>query len=156
MDYPSTWLPRPTVSFSPKEAAATARTAMDSGRVRQRQRFTRVVTTIGVSWQLTDEQYAILKGFFEHSLNGGADWFNMELPLGDGFQTYAVRFVGGLSDDHYGALNWNVSATLELEQGGPLTAEVTAALLLVEDLTEFETAAAAFHELVHVTIPAEI
>lgn len=153
MTYPSTWLPAPTVTFGHRGQAASARTEMDTGRVRQRQRFSRVHTSISAEWELTDEQLAIFKGFYEHTTSGGTAFFDMELPLGDGLATYSVRFVGVPSFQHYGVLYWRATATLELESGGPLTSDVTGGLLLVEDLSAFESAASAFHTYVHETIP---
>jgi len=142
-----TWpteLPQPSIDFGNKVEPSVLRTPMDSGRFRQRQRFTRANRTIGVQWLLDDTEYALVEGVFQHTLHGGADWFTLPLYLGDGQADQTVRFVGGLSATYVAHMHWRVTATLEVESGAVWDAETTAAVLLVglDELTGFEQSVA--------------
>jgi len=129
--WPSTdILPRPATDLGGKIDPSTIRSKMDTGRVRQRQRFTTGNRTVNVSWELTDAQWKIFQGVYHFYLNDGADWFLMELPLGDGLKTYTVRFTdSGLSYKYVDVLNWKVSATLETETVCPVSKADLDALL---------------------------
>jgi len=141
-DYPL--FPRPAVNFAGEDDAPTIRTKMDSGRVRQRQRFTREFRPLRVSWKLTDEEFGTFQSIHKHLLNSGAGWFTMNLPLGDnGFKEYTVRFSGGGYSFKYDeVMYWDVSAKLETEdQAEPMDAETTEAFAAIGfDIAAFELA----------------
>lgn len=126
-----TILPRPNTNFNGKVESTVIRTKMDSGRIRQRARFSSGNQTMPVEWLFTDDEFALFKGIYKYKLSNGADFFEMELPLGDGFQTYLVRFSDdGFSEAYKPVNQWTVTATLETEDDiSPLSeAEVDAAL----------------------------
>lgn len=148
-----TWpteLPQPSVDFGNKVEPSVLRTQMDTGRFRQRQRFTRANRTIGIQWLLNDTEYALVEGLFQHTLHGGADWFTLPLNLGDGQANQTVRFVGGLSTSYVPHLHWRVTATLEVENGAVWDAETTDAVVLVgvSEFTRFELAVSELSETV--------
>jgi hypothetical protein len=109
-------LPSPTSDFGGEIDNTLQRTKMDSGYTLQRRRFTTGMQTLQVAWDLDEAQFAIFQGLLHHYLNDGADWFNMSLPLGNGFQTVVVRFVKGQYKHRYVPVNRRkVTATLETE-----------------------------------------
>lgn len=115
-------LPNPTVDFGDAISTSMVRTKMDSAYVRQRRRTTVGMRSITVGWDLTSAQKAAFEGIIRHFLNGGADWFNMSLDLGSGFQTYVVRFVSGQFRSSYVPVDhWKVTAKLETENISVLT-----------------------------------
>lgn len=120
-----TILPPPTISgFSGDIAQSTIRTNMDSGRPRQRMRFTSGWRSISVSWEFSDEEFRIFQAIHKFKLNGGNDFFDMELALGDDIDTYTVRFVGGRYKYKYQAhMYWVVSAELENSNTSVMTEE---------------------------------
>ena len=129
-DWSTTDLPNPTLSLSSKVTSAIARTQMETGRTRQRMRFTSQFRVVSASWELNDDEYALFQGVIRWKLSNGADWFTMSLPFGDGFKTYTVRFTdSGQQGDYKPNMNWMVKANLEIESGSPLTEAETNAVL---------------------------
>lgn len=101
------------------------RTGMESGRWRQRRRFTSGWRSISASWLFNDSEFEIFKAIVTYKLADGADFFQISLPLGDdSFQNYVVRFVEGKYDFRYqDFMHWRVSARLEMENTQPLITE---------------------------------
>ncbi len=125
-----TKIPPPDISFNNDIENPVIRTKMDSGKVRQRARFTSAVRLFTANWTLTDAQYALFQGILKYKLSNGADWFEMQLMFGNGFDTYEVRFIDGKIKSAYKVhLHWRVSAAMETENTSPLSeAETDAAL----------------------------
>lgn len=126
----TTKLPYPLADFGGDQEAQVARTQMDSGLFRQRERFTEGMQSLKLNWELTDDQWALFQGIKKYKLANGADWFEMSLPLGGGgYATQVVRFVGQVSFQYVPVNYWKISATLETYTISPLSeAEVDAAL----------------------------
>jgi hypothetical protein len=83
-----------------------------------------------VRWTFTDDEWTLFQGVVYHKLAQGASFFDIELPLGDGFRTFAVRFVAGSIQESYkDVMHWDVSAQLELADSSPLTEGEVDALL---------------------------
>lgn len=160
----STWptiLPNPSQSYSYDADFNTLRSKMDSGRIRQRSRFSKTFLTVKVRWQFNDFQLAVFQSWFTNTINGGTDWFDTcPLILGDSVQNYTARFVGGkYSTTHEPVLNWVVSASLEVEDPDFLGPEYLEFLLAEmatgETFADVESVVDRFHELVHTTLPTE-
>ncbi len=125
-DFTATDLPAPTIDLSSKVTSSIARTKMETGRTRQRARFTSQFREVSAAWELDDDEYALYQGIVHWKLSNGADWFTMSLPFGDGFKTYTVRFTdAGITGAYKVNMNWQVRAQLEIEDGSPLTEEET-------------------------------
>lgn len=148
--YPSTLLPNPQVNFRGAIQQNVIRTKMDSGRYRARRRFTRELREYRVSWQFSDDQYGVFQSWLLHKLNGGADWFNISLPLsGQGFQTVLARISEGqYTASHENVLYWVVSAALEVEETDVLSEGTFDALLVAGDIDDLEAAVAHVEEFV--------
>ncbi|MOA14730.1 hypothetical protein D3C78_1348510 [compost metagenome] len=91
------------------------RTQLQSGRVRQRRRFTSVPTMASVSWLCTDVQAQLFEAWWEDVLLSGSEWFDCPLKTPLGRQLYSARFT-----DIYqgpvlvGVSHWRFTAELEL------------------------------------------
>lgn len=147
--WPAT-LPKPNRDFSTKVGTSAIRTQMDSGRFRQRPRFTRALRTIPVVWTLTDDDYYFFQGIYQHTLNQGCDWFTISLPLGDGFKDYTARFLAGSGYEaqHDQVMYWKVRATLETEDESAMDGETADALVAIGgDVDAFEIAVAELTEI---------
>ena len=100
---------------STQHATPFTRTTMDSGRARQRRKFSSVPSTQQFSWIFTVGQCLAFEAWFRDALQDGAQWFNMtsRTPLG---QTALVcRFQDMYSGpDLVGRDRWRVSAALEI------------------------------------------
>lgn len=120
-DWATTNLPSPSTDLNATTNTSVVRTAMDSGHVRQRQRFTGGLRPFKASWELNDAQWALFQGVFVYKLHQGADFFIMNLPFGDGFKDYLVRFTGDLSGGYKDVMEWRVSINMETENISPLT-----------------------------------
>jgi hypothetical protein len=93
-----------------------ARTDIKNGYPRQRNRFKNQISQYEVSWLFTDEEFYTFENFHRVNLTNGNQWFEIDLPATQGFQTVLARFVGGeYKAANKGVLNWTVSASLEVE-----------------------------------------
>lgn len=115
--YPKDILPLPSVNFNVDCQYSNVRTQMDSGRVRQRPRFSRELELAQCTFELTRYEYAAWVAFWDVKINRGNDWFNMDLPTPDGeaLTTSKIRFVSDYRAQHVGNGNFNVSATIEFD-----------------------------------------
>jgi hypothetical protein len=101
-------------------AAATARTDMESGPARQRQRFTQTPTGVPVMAEFTLDELATFQAWFFYTLHQGADWFDCRLLAGIGVVTTSARFKIDNNGKPYAAKPqgngqvWQVRAELEV------------------------------------------
>ncbi len=116
LDYPDglPWPIRDGYDF--KSVSPFMRTNLDSGRARQRRKFTSVPTMCNVTWIFNgDTQVAAFEAWFRDALLDGEEWFNSPLktPIGDG--QYVCRFTDMYNGPTLvGLCAWRVSAVLEL------------------------------------------
>lgn len=117
VDYP-TELPIPLQDgYSIQHVSPLMRTDLDSGRARQRRRFTSVPSNVSVNWFMTEGEAIVFEGFFKHTLLDGALWFNCPLRTPMGCKLYECRFVDiydgpNLDNTYY----WRFSATIEIKE----------------------------------------
>lgn len=91
------------------------RTQMESGRARQRRKFSSVPSVQQFSWLMTQAQCMAFEAWFRDSLEDGAAWFNMRSRTPLGKDTDLVcRFVDMYAGpDIAGRDLWRISAPLE-------------------------------------------
>lgn len=154
--WPTSVLPNPTTDFSQDNQASVTRTTMQSGRVRQRRWSTSDRRDMPVNWQLNDDDFELFQSFHKYKLNGGNDWFTIQLPVGGGFKTCTVRFKEcAFKASYRTSMNWDVSATLEI-QDIPILAEADYDILVgVGGIDVVENSSNELHELVNNTLPQE-
>lgn len=115
--YPST-LPKPiTRGFQLQAGDMTIRTDMEVGAARVRRRTAARNDRLTVSLLFNDTQMAAFRAWFEDpaEADGGASWFTVTIPTGDGGGTAVeARFVGPYQATAGGALVWQVSAQWEV------------------------------------------
>ncbi|WP_288659542.1 MULTISPECIES: hypothetical protein [Pseudomonas] len=93
------------------------RSEMQSGRARQRRRFTSVPTMASVSWIMNDVQGQLFEAWFRDALEDGALWFEMPLKTPEGERSYTARFTDIYSGPTLtGKSNWKFTAQLELRE----------------------------------------
>lgn len=115
MNWP-TELPNPTSSYSLKIQNSAQRTKMESGRIRQRRKFTQGRFSISVEWELTDEEFLLFQSFVYHALNGGTDWFYANFYSGGGQGQHKVRIQkGDYTSTYLDYMHWKVKANLDVE-----------------------------------------
>jgi hypothetical protein len=91
------------------------RSELQSGRSRQRRRYTSVPTMSSVSWLFSDTQSQVFEGWFEHVLMSGTLWFECPLKTPLGLETYQARFTSIYSGSTLvGVSHWRFTANLEL------------------------------------------
>lgn len=101
--------------FSP--VSPLLRSDMQSGRARQRRRFTSVPTMASVSWIMTDAQAQLFEAWFRDVLEDGAQWFEMPLKTPEGERSYTARFTDIYSGPTLtGRSSWRFQAQLELRE----------------------------------------
>lgn len=110
-------LPAPEVGIELAQREQTLRTDMEVGNARQRRITRQRVDTLGVSWKFTDAQMDTFRAWFDDAAqaNGGAAWFTITLPMGNGgTESVSARFVGAWKATVLPGLNWQVTAQLEV------------------------------------------
>jgi hypothetical protein len=99
--------------------ARSVQTLMDSGRVRNRRRFSEARETMGASWNFTEDQYEAFDEFFRDGLENGSLSFLMVTQTMAALAGYIVRtswelaFVGNYTLDRSDNL-FSVIAVLEV------------------------------------------
>ena len=91
------------------------RSELQSGRSRQRRRYTSVPTTSTVSWLLDDAESQLFEGWFEYVLMSGTLWFECPLKTPMGLEDYRARFTDIYTGPTLvGDSFWRFTAKLEL------------------------------------------
>lgn len=94
MQYPAE-LPAPIQQgYAIQTVDPLKRTTLDSGRARQRRRFTSVPSMVSVQWIMTTGQAQLFEAWFKLTINDGASWFDMPLKTALGCDTEQVRLTG--------------------------------------------------------------
>jgi hypothetical protein len=97
--------------------AQTVRTDMEAGAARSRRRTSARLDTIPCGVVLNDTEMAAFRLFVDGTISGGASWFDISLPVGDGgLSAVEARMVGEFKAQlAEGSRDvWNVSMTLEV------------------------------------------
>lgn len=117
----STWpttLPPPSVSgYGLQPVDPTVRTDMEFGATRARRRSHARADRVTVSWLFTDSEMQTFRQWFDDDAGaaGGAAWFNIDLPTGNGgITTVEARFAQVFEGELKKGLHWIVRATLEV------------------------------------------
>lgn len=107
--------PSPTINYSLGVNTNVERTQMDSGYIRQRQRWSDFMYSASFEVELTDLYFQYFNGFVVDILNGGNDWFLMDIMTGNGMVEHTVRFQEGkFKPSLVGADTWKVSAAIDI------------------------------------------
>lgn len=103
--------------YGVKHVSPLMRTDMESGRSRQRRKFTSVPSMVSVVWIFRNDAHAAaFEAWVRDALLDGAEWFNMPLKTPVGLQEYVCRFTDDLYDgpDLTGISGWEITARLEM------------------------------------------
>jgi hypothetical protein len=107
-------LPLPSSRLGGTTVAPVLSTPMESGRVRQRRRFSGIRRVWSVTWDFSLLEYEAFLAFFNHEIDAGTTYFNLTLPIDSELTPQAVRFQGGSFSDQYAIFDrMTVSASLE-------------------------------------------
>jgi hypothetical protein len=134
--FPLELFPRPSSSLPVERRHPTIRTEFEDGHARQRRRYESAYDFYRVNWNLTDLQMAYLRSWITNVVNGGEDWFQIELPFGDSFYLQTARIVDGtLQASHRQRTNfyWNASVILEVQDAPNDYSSDSLAVLISED-----------------------
>jgi len=145
MDWPHSILPLPSINFSGQNQSSVIRTAMDSGRFRQRRRFTKELNTLSIEWLFDGKEWLFFRSFFESNLEGGSIWFNITLNLGDrtpvgqsSDQNFRMRFISGYSYNYVPVNHWRVRGSIEIDNFRNYNSDIISLLISENgDLSQF-------------------
>lgn len=102
-------------SYSLKTVSPLMRTPLNSGRSRQRRKFTSVPTEPNVQWLFNNQEAAFFESWFARALEDGSRWFQMTLQTAEGILDYQCRFTDIYSGPELvGVDHWRYSAVLEM------------------------------------------
>ena len=90
---------------------------MESGQARARRHSRARADHLSLRWHFNDGEMAQFRSWFDDpaGADGGAAWFSLDLPLGDGgIVTRQVRFSAPWRAQLTPGLRWVVSAALEV------------------------------------------
>lgn len=115
IDYPES-LPAPLWAdnaYAP--VSPNLRTPMDSGRARQRRKFSSVPVIRQATWQMTSAEARAFELFYKNTLKDGTEWFNIRLRHPLGYVPLVCRVVGVYTGPSaFGVDRWRYSAQLEV------------------------------------------
>ena len=138
--WPESILPLPSISYNIDAEYSNIKSAMDSGRLRQRPRFSRELEIASATFELNRLQYSAFRYFWDVSINRGNDWFQMRLPLPDtnSLTDTEIRFVSDYKAQYRPVGNWDISVSIEIKESETIDAEYFE-LLTIEgsDLTNW-------------------
>lgn len=124
----------PSQEYSIDFAHSNARTEMESGRVRQRRRFTASAQSISVVWSFSDLEFQLFESWAMHILGGANGWFETDILTGGGIVQQKVRIQNGQYSATYKAhMHWQVSATLDVESVNRLDSGVVSLLVALDN-----------------------
>lgn len=97
------------------------RSELDSGRARQRRRFTSVPEGASVSWLFNSAQGQAFEAWWRDQLADGSLWFECPLDHPMGYDLYTCRFTGVYQGpSRVGPNLWSYSGELELRERAAL------------------------------------
>lgn len=116
IDYPEGLPCAQREGYSLRHVSPLMRTEMESGRARQRRKFSSVPTMAEVAWIFAnDTQAAAFEAWFHEAINDGVEWFNMPLKTPLGLKDYVCRFTEMYAGpDLIGISSWQIRARLEI------------------------------------------
>ena len=90
-------------------------TQLESGRYRERRKFTYVPTTIRARWNMDEAQMAFFESWFARTLVDGTLWFEATLKTPAGFKDYICKIKGMYDGPELVQVSrYEISATLLL------------------------------------------
>ena len=89
------------------------RTQLQSGRSRQRRKYTSVPTSGSVSWVMSRAQALVFEAWFRDVVIDGASWFYMPRKTPLGMQSQATRFTAMPDPEPFGPNRWKYSSSVE-------------------------------------------
>lgn len=115
IDFP-VGLPLPLRSgYDVNHASPLMRSEMQSGRARQRRRYTSVPSLASVSWIFTQSEAQFFEAWFRWQLSDGTEWFNARLRTPMGLMACECRFADMYAGPTLvGVDRWQVQAQLEI------------------------------------------
>ena len=105
-------LPRPLSGFGEAQERPAMRLPMDSGHIRQQQRFDASVPTYSITWNFSAAEMATFETFFFTTLQNGSRQFTIPLPVDNAYNAVPVRFDGAYTSTYRAVNRFQVSATL--------------------------------------------
>lgn len=142
--WPENIVPLPAADFAAENESSVIRSKMETGRFRQRRRFTAEHETARLTFDLTDNEYSMFKAIWKYKLLNGSNWFTIRLPVGDGntLTLVEVRFIANYRANHAPFANWSVSAPIEFKESSSVSEDVLDVIIDDGyDTSEFEDAA---------------
>jgi len=113
--YPSE-LPSPHFKSKIQRQKNFVSTDMQSGDSRLRRRFKNVPSFVQVLWRLTAAEAAVFEGWVEHALEGGVNWFEINMRTPSGIQLVQAQFVNHpLENETPKGASWVYVAKLKIK-----------------------------------------
>ena len=151
---PSYVLPDPLISpYTYTDQDAKISTGMETGRVRQRQKFTVGRHTVTATWFFSDAQFEEFRSWFINTINQGADEFTLNMRLDIDFCDETVQFLKTFEATHLDD-GWLVEGLLLVKQ--PATLSEDSICFMDVFGNNYESAIETideFHKLINETIP---
>lgn len=136
------YLPTPELDgYGIQHVDTMQRTQLESGRARQRRRFTSVPSNASVSWVMTNGQAAYFESWYKNIIKDGADWFEGPLKTPVGFGNYKIRFTAMYQGPVPFAFNqWRTTANVEIFERPTIPVEALESPEYLEDAEIFDIA----------------
>lgn len=117
-EYPHDLLPMPILGKGrTRHVSPIQRTKMQSGRAKQRVRFTSVPSIKQVTWKMNHGQAQYFEGWLRDKVNEGTSWFLMRIRTPLGTQQHECRLTDIFEGpDEVGFMLFEYSAEIEIRE----------------------------------------
>ena len=147
--------PDPKISkYGLRPGESIARTQMESGAARQRQRFTTTPSYVTIEWVMAKSIFGMFESWYIYKAKAGGEWVSMYLNNGLGRTLCEVRFLQPYEAKPLSHKDWAVMASVEVREM-PVLGEGALDIMLDGDITptELTKVASDLRKLVQTTIP---
>ena len=154
IEWPTTFPATKISKYGLRPGESIARTQMESGTARQRQRFTSTPSYVTIEWAMKSDIFGLFEAWYIHKAKAGGEWVSMYLYNGLGKTLNEVRFLQPYEAKPVSRNDWVVMANVEVREMSVLS-EGALDIMLDGDITpsELTDLASELDKLIQTTIP---
>ena len=154
IEWPTTFPATKISKYGLRPGESIARTQMESGTARQRQRFTSTPSYVTIEWVMEKGIFGLFESWYIYKAKAGGEWVSMYLVNGLGRTLCEVRFLQPYEAKPLSHKSWALMANVEVREM-PVLSEGALDIMLDGDITptELTNVASDLRKLVQTTIP---
>ena len=154
IEWPAKFPDPKITNYALRPGESIARTQMESGAARQRQRFTSTPSYVNIEWLMGEDIFGFFESWYIYKAKAGGEWVSIYLDNGSGRELCEVRFLQPYEAKPLSHKSWTVMASVEVREMEVLS-EGGLDIMLESDVmpAELTNLASDLRKLVQTTIP---